>query len=183
MGRVAHQHGGCGDRDRRVDHRLRVVTVARLSKRIRHKLAPAAPREVLEGGHLSGRLEGVSIHRVVKALDIDASAPTAEPQGADQIGPVGVAKSRCAVVNVGHAAADTVLADHVPEHGRVLAVDVPDAAGIFPKLWQRVDEAHKLMAGLPFQADGRALDRREHRIPGGSSRGYRVIHHSCSYVK
>jgi len=102
----------------------------------------------------------------VIALDVDAAPPAVEPERADQVGPVGVAEAGRAVVDVLHAAADAVLADHVPQHRRVLAVDVPDAVAIAAQLRQWIDEADDLVARLPLEADHRALHFAKHCVPG-----------------
>ena len=70
------------------------------------------------------------------------------------------------MVDVLHAAADAVLADHVPQHRRVLAVDVPDPVAVAAQLRQRIDEADDLVARFPLEADHRALHLAEHCVPG-----------------
>src|SRR5271165_2745036 len=128
--------------------------------------AAAALLEIGERPDLAGHFERVAIDRVMPAFDVDCSLVPGETQFADDPRPVAIAESGGAHLHERQLAEHAVLADHVPAHCRVLAVDVEDALGPFADLGDRIDQIHELMAGLPFEAEIVVGELIEHHFPG-----------------
>src|SRR5437660_8171512 len=103
--------------------------------------------------NLPGHFELFAIDGVVPTFDVDAAFEAGEAQLADDTRPVAVAEARRAHLHERDLAEYAVLADNVPAHGRVLAVDVKDFRRPLAYLRNRVDEVDELVAGLPFEPD------------------------------
>src|SRR5690606_16892528 len=97
--------------------------------------------------------EGIAVDGVVPAFDVDRAGPAGEPQFADDPRPVAVAEARRAHLDEAVLPEDAVLADDVPAHRRVLAVDMEDLPGPLADLRERIDEVDELVAGLPFEPE------------------------------
>src|SRR5262245_14250904 len=100
------------------------------------------------------------------ALDIDRAYKLALTQHADHVGPIGVAESWRSMVDVISTAPDACRAHHVPVYAGILAMDVKHLVHPGSKLRKRINQAHQLVARLPFQSQCRARQLAEHHLPG-----------------
>src|SRR5271166_1500754 len=100
--------------------------------------AAAALLEVVKRVDLAGHFEIVAIDWVVPALDVDRSRKAGEPELADDARPVGIAEARRAHLHERDLAEHAVLANDIPAHGGVFAMDMEKLRRPFADLRDRV---------------------------------------------
>src|SRR5271165_4278525 len=138
-----------------------------MSGRIGDETRPApALLEIVECADLARYFELLPIDRIVPALDVDRPGVACEPEFADHPRPVRIAEAGRAHLDERHLAEHPVLANDIPTHGSVLAVNMEEFWGPLADLWDRFNEIHQLVTGLPLEPDILGRKRVEHQLPG-----------------